>query len=41
MHALKLRMLEEFSSKITEEDFIVSMGTSADYELAISEGGAN
>ena len=41
INELKSRMLEHFKGAITEEDFVVSMGTSADFEAAISEGGAN
>ena len=41
IYDLKLRILDEFPSLITDEEFIVSMGTSEDYEQAIIEGGAN
>lgn len=38
---LKTKMLQEFTDFINEDHFIVSMGTIADYELAIIEGGSN
>ena len=41
INKLKSEVLNKFGEKIKEEDFIVSMGTSQDYELAILEGGAN
>lgn len=40
-YSLKTKMLEQFKDHITEEEFMVSMGTSQDYEMAILEGGAN
>ena len=33
-------MLQEFPD-LTNESFVVSMGTSSDFEMAITEGGAN
>mmetsp|Transcript_17739 Transcript_17739/g.30036 ORF Transcript_17739/g.30036 Transcript_17739/m.30036 type:complete len:126 (-) Transcript_17739:87-464(-) len=41
MHTLKQEMLPSFEGVLSEEDFVLSMGTSQDYELAIKEGGAN
>jgi len=35
---LKDSILDEFKDLITDQDFILSMGTSPDYELAITEG---
>ena len=41
VNKLKHDILDKFGDKIKEENFLVSMGTSQDYELAILEGGAN
>ena len=41
VNKLKHDVLDKFGDKIKEENFLVSMGTSQDYELAILEGGAN
>ena len=41
INKLKFDVLEKFGDKIKEENFMLSMGTSQDYELAIIEGGAN
>jgi len=35
---LRNSILEEFKDLISDKDFILSMGTSPDYELAIKEG---
>ena len=40
IYQLKNSILEEFKDLISDQDFIISMGTSLDYEQAILEGGA-
>ena len=41
VHDLKLKMLEEFTEFKNPANFVISMGTSHDYEEAIIEGGSN
>ena len=41
IHELKVKMLEQFGDIITDDEFMVSMGTSQDYEQAIIHGGSN
>jgi len=41
MHLLKSKILKLFPEHISEEEFMLSIGTSKDWELAMLEGGAN
>ena len=41
MYHLKAIILEEFKQDISEDEFVLSMGTSQDYQQAIIEGGSN
>lgn len=41
MHELKLNILKEYADFVNEADFVLSIGTSKDWELAMEEGGAN
>ena len=41
LYHLKEIILKEFKDDITEEEFVLSMGTSQDYQKAITEGGSN
>ncbi len=40
VYQLKNSIMNDFKDLISDEDFIISMGTSNDYEQAIIEGGA-
>jgi hypothetical protein len=41
MYNLKQQILQDFSEHIDEDSFVLSIGTSRDWEMAMIEGGSN
>ena len=41
MYDLKQRMLSDYSEYLKEEEFVLSIGTSKDWEQAMRDGGSN